>query len=139
MRLSAAVVTMHDIEGWLIYPLGIVAIWLVLAGSYLVATRSVTFSRYFRFASTLLAIQTAFQVAIFTALWGVLHVFWLLVILASYLLLMGLAATRVGYQFRDAGLLLIPLVNVQLHIEWLWRLAHLPDRYWDRDGNLSLG
>lgn len=131
MRLSAALASSH-VQGWLIYPLGAVAFWVVVAGAYLVAKRLVTFARYLKFAGAVIAIQIAIQIAITMAPVNPLPVLWLLAALACYLFLMGLVARKVGYRFRDAGLLLIPLSNVQLHIEWLWRLAHLPHRYWER-------
>jgi hypothetical protein len=55
-------------------------------------------------------------------------------IVSTLVLLMAITfiGTKVSYRCRDLGLLLIPVVGLYCWLMWIWRLASLPDRYWDR-------
>ncbi|HEX2258658.1 MAG TPA: hypothetical protein VHJ40_02840 [Actinomycetota bacterium] len=55
-------------------------------------------------------------------------------IVSTLVLLMAITfiGTKVSYRWRDLGLLLIPVVGLYFWLMWIWRLASLPDRYWER-------
>ena len=51
-------------------------------------------------------------------------------VVSTLVLLMTITfvGTKVGYRWRDLGLLLIPVVGSYFWLMWMWRLASLPDR-----------
>jgi len=138
MRVSAALATMTEVTAWVTLPLAGITIWLLGSGAYLISNSLVGLATYSRFAIISLGIYAAVNAAVFGALLSSAPVLLLLGTVMTYLLLMGSIARRVGYRFWDFLLLLVPLLNVQMHIEWIWRLAHLPNRYWEDSESPSL-
>jgi len=61
-----------------------------------------------------------------------------LISLLAGILTLRAIASRVGYRPVDALWLVVPIVNLYIIIVLLWRVASLPDAYWNQgDGRVT--
>ncbi|MBW3588725.1 MAG: hypothetical protein KY429_04845 [Actinobacteria bacterium] len=117
--------------GWWIF-IAVIFGWLTIPGIYLVVNKQARHGVYLLFSVYLMALL-GLPIAVFvfaSVLTGGI-VLPLFLAIAVYLLSMAPVASRVGYKTREVFWLLFPRMGVQILLEWMWRLASLPNRYWD--------